>query len=321
LFISLLALAHAAPTTIVHQGRLLDAAGAPVNGQVAVTFTLERSNTTTPWTETHTLQAADGYYTVVLGNSQPFSPALLDADPDLDLLVTVGGTTSRQPLHSVPFAVSASGANNLSRTDCTTNQVLSYDGTSWVCTSISAIQAPRTHYVRWGRTSCPASTTELYDGWTSTGYEGHNGGPSNYLCLATSPTTVPGDTLTNNNQSILYQVQYRVGSGEASELTGVNLYESRCAVCEAQADQVLMVPGTRSCPSSWTSQYEGVLMGAQHDGLGPQEAICVDKGAEAHGSGVDNQGGQLTVVEFDTRSNNALPYTNQQTVACVVCSR
>lgn len=101
--------AWAAPSTVTHSGRLLDAAGAPVSGSVSATFALRNAADAGTWSETHTLSVTEGFYSVVLGNQTP-----LDEDAfrgRWDLVVTVGGEElGRQPLTSVPSALAVRGA-------------------------------------------------------------------------------------------------------------------------------------------------------------------------------------------------------------------
>jgi hypothetical protein len=85
------ALASAAPTEILHQGRLLDPGGSPYNGTVSATFAVYdvATNGTALHTEVESLSIQDGYYTVALG---PFPPTVLSATSAW-VEVTVGTTT------------------------------------------------------------------------------------------------------------------------------------------------------------------------------------------------------------------------------------
>jgi hypothetical protein len=104
------ALATATPTTVAHQGRLLDTQGAPLEGQHDIQFRLwDLSEGSQIWTETHALFLSDGYFSTVLGNSSPIDSTVLD-DDDIELGYEIdsnGELTTRQRLNSVPFAVVA----------------------------------------------------------------------------------------------------------------------------------------------------------------------------------------------------------------------
>ena len=132
------AVAHATPTTVVHQGRLLDASGVGVQGSQGATFRLYPSQDavvgTDVWEETGTLQLVDGYYTVVLGNDTPLDSALLASNLELWLEVDLDSAPlQRARLHAVPYALSADGARTLTRSDCNAGEVLQFDGAEWVC--------------------------------------------------------------------------------------------------------------------------------------------------------------------------------------------
>jgi hypothetical protein len=108
--------AVAAPLEIESSGRLLDAAGAPVNGDRSVGFSLYDAETggNLLWSDTFTLSVQDGYYTARLG-SGPVPLEISDFSGVTPwLAVTVGGSPvgARSPLASVPFAlVAASGSS------------------------------------------------------------------------------------------------------------------------------------------------------------------------------------------------------------------
>lgn len=85
------ALASAAPTQILHQGRLTDPSGIPFDGTVSATFAVYDVATggSALHSEVESLNVQDGYYTAPLG---PFPPPVLAAT-DLWVEVTVGSTT------------------------------------------------------------------------------------------------------------------------------------------------------------------------------------------------------------------------------------
>jgi hypothetical protein len=138
----LLGTASAAPTTINQQGRVVDASGIGITGTQQGLFRLYPSQTANVgayvWTETLSLQLVDGYYATVLGNDTPFDSALLESNLELWIDIDIGGTSlGRQPLNSVPYAVSAEGARTLTRSDCSAGEVLQFDGSAWVCAQVS----------------------------------------------------------------------------------------------------------------------------------------------------------------------------------------
>lgn len=102
-----LAMAQSVPGLISYQGRLTDSGGAPVNGTVAMTFSLW-DGATQVWSESQAVGVDYGIYSVLLGDSVPLPEAVF-ADPSLFLEVTVGGETMspRTPLTSVAYAMEA----------------------------------------------------------------------------------------------------------------------------------------------------------------------------------------------------------------------
>lgn len=101
----------ATPPLVGYQGRVLDALGAPVNGNVALGFALFAASAGGPalWSETHpSVGVVDGVYNVDLGSVVPLDPALL-AGPERWLEVTVNGETlaPRQRFTSAPYALRA----------------------------------------------------------------------------------------------------------------------------------------------------------------------------------------------------------------------
>jgi len=71
-------------------------------------------------------------------------------------------------------------ATTISRTDCAQDQVLSFNGSAWVCTSVPSLTGTRaSHFTRWGRVDCPSTSSSVYAGWMATGHYTHGGGPSN----------------------------------------------------------------------------------------------------------------------------------------------
>jgi hypothetical protein len=114
LLISLLGLsgiAHAVPTQMGHQGRVLDADGLPAEGPHTLDFHLydAAEEGTMVWSELHDVDLINGYYSLVLGADElgnPLEDELL-RDYELHLELTVGDDeplSPRQALNAVPYA-------------------------------------------------------------------------------------------------------------------------------------------------------------------------------------------------------------------------
>ncbi len=102
----------AVPNTLTHQGRLLDAAGAPLAGTVSLRFALyaTAAGGDALWSETQTLTLDDGHYSARLGSVTPIPAAVFDGSTRY-LGVTVGDDVElapRQSVGSVPYALVAS---------------------------------------------------------------------------------------------------------------------------------------------------------------------------------------------------------------------
>lgn len=111
--LTLLATAVAAPGTLTHQGRLVDALGNPVEGSVELTVALYASAaaTTPVWSETETVTTAQGYFSTTLGDTNPLG-TLDFAGTSYWVGTTITGQgemSPRTPLASVPSAMSLAG--------------------------------------------------------------------------------------------------------------------------------------------------------------------------------------------------------------------
>jgi hypothetical protein len=121
----------APPTTLTYQGHLLDETGNPVpDGTYEMTFALYDASTggtclwgpeahsvetstvgTCLWgPEAHSVETSDGFFAVVLGDSDPINAADLETDSYIE--IAVGGETlaPRQQIASVAFALVANEA-------------------------------------------------------------------------------------------------------------------------------------------------------------------------------------------------------------------
>ncbi len=101
------------PKMINFQGHISDAGG-PINGELEINFKIydAASAGITLWAETRTVTAADGVYSVELGETSPID---IEFDGDLWLGVQVTGQSEMSPryrLLSVPFAYVAQTADS-----------------------------------------------------------------------------------------------------------------------------------------------------------------------------------------------------------------
>ena len=114
------AAAHAVPAQFTHQGRLLDADGAPLEDEATITFrvTDSESGGTALWEDEITVLLTNGFYSAVLGASEdnPLDTDVLSQAPVwLELqLDGEGAMTPRSPIHAVPYATMATVAEEVS---------------------------------------------------------------------------------------------------------------------------------------------------------------------------------------------------------------
>ena len=107
------------PQTMSYQGVLHDNAGAPYQGNHALTFSLFDAQTmgTQVWTETHTDEPiTDGVFSVILGapKNGTAAPLNITFDKPYYLEITIDGNTlpTRMPLTAVPYALNAGDSHS-----------------------------------------------------------------------------------------------------------------------------------------------------------------------------------------------------------------
>ena len=175
-------------------------------------------------------------------------------------------------------------------------------------------------YTRWGRTFCPGTNgTELvYKGIVAGTYYASTGGGANYLCITEEPeynsTRIP-DAFFN-----LYGTEYKC------PVFGENLNNQNvpCAVCHtSQRSSKLMIPGTISCPQSWTEEYDGYIMTQDDSNKHTKVFECVDKESDPV------PGEQRTIngamfYHVGAQCNIGIPcppFVANRPLTCVVCTK
>ena len=183
--------------------------------------------------------------------------------------------------------------------------------------SLQGPAAGGTVYIRWGRTTCPSvpGTELLYEGIAAGSFYSQKGGGSNRLCLPLEPK----------------YGAYRPGVQGYSPLHGTE-YEAQREypfrnnhdhnVCSVTSrSRIFVVPARNDCPSMWTLEYSGYLMG-EHYNHNRNTFECVDKDAEyIPGSTSDVNGALLYVVEANCDGIPCPPYDPQKELTCAVCTK
>ena len=180
------------PGRVNFQGLLLDSGGSPMNGSVNLTFKLfaAPSGGGPLWSEVHSgVAVTNGVYDVALGTTNPLTPALLAGGTRyLEIVVNGELLTPRQPLLSVPYALSAGSLPSfdaLNGIPCNSanptagSLVVTYAPNGSISLGCSALYtltvtrvggagpgAPAPHVSTPAGISCPSDCSEVYVGGT-----------------------------------------------------------------------------------------------------------------------------------------------------------
>jgi hypothetical protein len=126
--------AHAVPAQFTHQGRLLDADGAPLEDEATIMFrvTNDEVGGDELWEETITVPLTNGFYSAILGASEdnPLDTDVLSQAP-VWLELQIDGEPAmfpRSPINAVPYATMATVAEELSGGPVDASQI-AVDGT------------------------------------------------------------------------------------------------------------------------------------------------------------------------------------------------
>ena len=142
------------------------------------------------------------------------------------------------------------------------------------------------------------------------------------LCLPHDPEALPADFPTHTDAypyaAYIFGAEYQFGYKNIDVNDDVP-----CAVCHAQTSaSVLMIPAKRTCPGEWMMQYSGFLSAERYDHTGA-DYICVALyGDYFEGTrGVNADGRLIFPVRAKCGSLPCPPYTENQYVSCVVCTK
>ena len=116
-------------------------------------------------------------------------------------------------------------------------------------------------FTRWGRFACTNTTGTqlLYKGKAAGSHHSHTGGGANYICLPEKPEFLSYISDTSDYQSFVYTSEYETfGTGPFNHLQDQDV---PCVVCYASTRvSYLMIPAKITCPTTWTTEYQGYLM-------------------------------------------------------------
>lgn len=258
------ALAWAAP--LQHQGRLLDPAGGPINGERTLGFTLTNEAGGTLWQGQYDVRLEDGYFSVILGDaSNPLDELMLSDAAFITTSVDGIALGPPSPVHAVPRAevsravqggpvdasevridgeLAITGDGNvvapISRTameglGCSADQLPMRGPGGWGCVDISA-------FVPSGQ-SCPGG--QVLRGVAADG---------TLNCVPDANTTYNGSDFAVSNQSC--------PSGQ--KLTGINA--SGNAICAADIDTNTTYSGSNFATSNQACASNQFVRGISSSG-------------------------------------------------------
>ena len=90
------------------------------------------------------------------------------------------------------------------------------------------------HYIRWGRTTCPDTegTELLYSGRTTGAHFQQSGSGSNYLCLTDEPQFLDVTAGDQGQRSLLYGTEYQAeDTPPAHAFSAIHQHNVPCAAC------------------------------------------------------------------------------------------
>ncbi|XP_060576060.1 short-chain collagen C4-like [Ruditapes philippinarum] len=173
-------------------------------------------------------------------------------------------------------------------------------------------------YTRWGRRTCPAGASLVYEGFAAGGEHQSTGAAANYLCLPSNPDW---DNKSHNPKytSLIHGVEYETQQSLLHELHDQDV---PCAICQVSSGSVVMVPGKNTCFKNFVKEYNGYLMAGLPIHRAASEYVCVDGEPEpANKSLAQNHNGKLFYfVRAKCGSLKCPPYKEGDDLTCVVCS-
>ncbi|MCO4761638.1 MAG: hypothetical protein KC502_09055 [Myxococcales bacterium] len=214
--------------------------------------------------------------------------------------IYVGGTHVAKGNQSCPSGQVLKGFNNSGNKICTAG-------------------ATGVVFRRWGRTGCPSGTSLVYWGYMGKSYYGHGGSGNDYQCLHRTPNYFTYNT-GNHDEALMYGVEYEMSSNAIGK-AGYHDYNAPCAVCYApNKNTQFMQPGRYTCPSGWTTTYNGYLMAERHN-HSSSNWVCVDKSFQNIGSKANQNGGLLypTEIECGSMPCSSGKYQQNKEITCAVC--
>ena len=203
-------------------------------------------------------------------------------------------------------------------------RAINSDGTV-VCTNdFDRKYVDRHQFVEFGRRDCTSGTT-VYSGWTAGGHSGHPGSGSNVLCMPPYPEYLPeGTSRGSENGGLLYATQFQYSGDQVlgSAFYDLQGREAACALCAADVDDTLLVPGRGDCAGHAELQtlYAGWLFSTKNDDVHTSEYVCMTQHPEMIDQATGVGGQNIYPVELMSKPDgDQYEYTLNKPVGCSVC--
>ncbi|PVD19674.1 hypothetical protein C0Q70_20164 [Pomacea canaliculata] len=184
-----------------------------------------------------------------------------------------------------------------------------------VCASLlPALTAAGTVYTRWGNSVCASEGATVYSGYVGGSFNNKSGSGANFMCL--SPNPVPTGVTRPDYSSTVYGTEYQVSNRPENE------FDVLCAVCFiSNSTANIMVPGTNTCPTGWSSEYTGFLMSGFDGHGGSTEIICVNSKLEGLiDTSANGNGSRLYPTDYIC-DRPPCHYPSSNTMPCAVCTK
>ncbi|XP_067940956.1 uncharacterized protein [Watersipora subatra] len=248
----------------------------------------------------------------------------------------LGTTSSLQIRKGPPFSPSLDNAELSSRLEKLWSEVAML--TSVVSTLEPSIMADLSNssirfergstYVHWGRSECNGDAELVYSGFAAgspTATERMSGGGVQYLCLPNQPEYNRFD-MSNDTLAFgwIYGAEYMSSKTKIfpDEMHGQNV---PCGVCHSPRSAHMLLPARRTCPDTWTMEYEGYLMSSY---ITNQRATfeCVDHMPEGINGTEGIDGGALFYhiagyCQGPGSLQRCPPYVHARELTCAICTK
>lgn len=163
----------------------------------------------------------------------------------------------------------------------------------------------------------------LYFGRMAGGYARQRGGGTNFLCLPDNPQFYSSSGSRHGEQYVYSKIY---GTEYDYSINGGHDTNVPCAVCYASTQAVkLTIPGRYNCPSGWTREFYGYIMGASGGWTAHYRTTyeCVDYSQKIiPWSESDTDGALLFHAEVVCNGFfNCPPYDATKEITCAVCTK